>query len=263
MSLPNPLLVALDPISLFSFGMYAFLITIEAVFPARKLPEVKYWKIKGILSFVLFFYISAYLPMVLNPLLQPYRLLNLSSAGTAGGVLIGLLLLELAVYFWHRTLHNSDKLWKTFHQMHHSAERLDTYGTFFFSPLDMVGWTVLGSLCFGLVMGLSAQATTIIFLLNSFFNIVQHSNIRTPVWLGYIIQRPESHTYHHAQNIHRHNYCDLPVIDMIFGTFHNPKSYEYETGFYHGASDRMADMLLFRDVSKKESDGDKKWADII
>lgn len=27
-------------------------------------------------------------------------------------------------------MHKSDFLWLTFHQMHHSAERLDTYGTF-------------------------------------------------------------------------------------------------------------------------------------
>ncbi|RYD58447.1 MAG: sterol desaturase family protein [Sphingobacteriales bacterium] len=232
--------------------MYAFLILIEAILPARKLPEVKNWKVKGILSFIVFFYISVYLPMVLNPLLEPYRLFDLSGIGGAGGVAVGLLLLELAVYFWHRSLHRSNKLWRSFHQMHHSAERLDTYGTFFFSPLDMVGWTVIGSVCFSLLVGLSAEATTIIFMLNSFLNIFQHSNIRTPVWLGYIIQRPESHTYHHAQKIHRHNYCDLPVIDMVFGTFHNPKTYEYETGFYHGASHRMADMLMFRDVSVEE-----------
>jgi hypothetical protein len=37
---------------------------------------------------------------------------------------------------------------------------------------------------------------------------------------------------------------------MLFGTFKNPADYELETGFYDGASARLVDMLLWRDVSK-------------
>ena len=65
--------------------------------------------------------------------------------GVLKGALVGVLLYELGVYLWHRQMHRSNFLWKTFHQMHHSAERLDTYGAFFFSPLDMIGWTVRNS----------------------------------------------------------------------------------------------------------------------
>ena len=36
---------------------------------------------------------------------------------------------------------------------------------------------------------------------------------------------------------------------MLFGTFRNPRGYEHETGFWHGASARVIDMLLLRDVS--------------
>jgi hypothetical protein len=42
------------------------------------------------------------------------------------------------------------------------------------------------------------------------------------------------------------------VFDMLFGTFRNPADFEMETGFYQGASARVADMLLFRDVSRPE-----------
>jgi sterol desaturase/sphingolipid hydroxylase (fatty acid hydroxylase superfamily) len=66
----------------------------------------------------------------------------------------------------------------------------------------------------------------------------------------FAIQRPESHTTHHGRGLHRHNYADLPVVDLLFGTFRNPDSYEMETGFYDGASQRVGDMLLFRDVSE-------------
>src|SRR5690606_28120758 len=76
-----------------------------------------------------------------------------------------------------------------------------------------------------------------------------HANINTPQWLGYIVQRPESHTFHHAQGIHKYNYSDLPLFDIIFGTFKNPKNFEHNTGFYNGASARVWDMLRGRDVT--------------
>ena len=154
-------------------------------------------------------------------------------------------------------MHRSDFLWKTFHQMHHSAERLDTYGAFFFSPLDMIGWTVLSSICFSLIIGLSPQAITATLLITNFLSIFQHANINTPRWIGYIVQRPESHTVHHAKNIHAGNYSDLPIFDILFGTFKNPPTYTHETGFYKGASNRMKDMLLFKDVSTP-GDAEKK-----
>ena len=36
----------------------------------------------------------------------------------------------------------------------------------------------------------------------------------------------------------------------LFGTFNNPRNYENETGFYDGASKRVVDMLLFRNVDQ-------------
>ena len=137
--------------------------------------------------------------------------------------------------------------------MHHSAERIDSFGAFYFSPLDMIGFTFIGSLTLVLVAGFTPEATTYIILITTFLAIFQHSNIRTPVWLGYIVQRPESHSLHHAKKVHRYNYADLPIFDIIFGTFKNPKGYKYEAGFYPGASNRIKDMLLFRDISNSDT----------
>ena len=132
--------------------------------------------------------------------------------------------------------------------MHHSSERLDIVSAFWFSPLDMVTWTLLPSLVLTL-LGVPPQAATITLLSITFLAMFQHANVRTPAWLGYFVQRPEMHTVHHARGVHHYNYADLPVFDMLFGTFRNPHGYEHETGFWHGASARVADMLLLRDVS--------------
>jgi hypothetical protein len=41
----------------------------------------------------------------------------------------------------------------------------------------------------------------------------------------------------------------------VFGTFRNPESVDgVQAGFYNGASARILDMLLFRDVSRPPQD---------
>jgi sterol desaturase/sphingolipid hydroxylase (fatty acid hydroxylase superfamily) len=250
--MPTPLEILLDPISLIVLAMYAGLMLWEALFPARPLPTVKYWKLKGLTFFVLFFYLSTYLPLIWDGYLAEYQLIDLTGLGTLWGALIGVLIYQFGLYVWHRSMHKSNVLWRVFHQMHHSVERLDTYSAFIFSPMDMIGFTALGSLLLVLVAGFSPQAATVIILANTFFSMFQHSNIRTPTWLGYIVQRPEAHSLHHAKGIHAFNYGDITIYDILFGTWRNPKDYENENGFYMGASSKIADMLLFRDIEAKD-----------
>jgi sterol desaturase/sphingolipid hydroxylase (fatty acid hydroxylase superfamily) len=251
-NLPGPIELLLDPISLVVFGIYAVLMTWEALFPARTLPKMKYWKLKGIAAFVLFFFLSSYLPILWDNHLSAYQLVELTSLGTAWGAFAGIMVYELGVYVWHRAMHRNNILWKIFHQMHHSAERVDSFGAFYFSPMDMIGFTFLGSICLVVITGFTAEATTLIILGTTFLSIFQHSNIKTPRWIGYIIQRPEAHAIHHAKGIHAYNYSDISLYDILFGTFWNPKGYDHETGFYHGASARIVEMLTFRDVSKEK-----------
>ncbi len=246
--MPTPLEILLDPLSMIILAMYASLMIWEWLKPGRKLPIVKHWKLKGLAAFICFFYLSTYLPLFWDQHLASFQIFDLTGLGTLGSTLVGLLVYEFGAYWWHRAMHSSNVLWRGFHQMHHSAERLDTYSTFWFSPLDMLGWTLLGSLCLVLVVGVTPHAATILLLSITFLAMFQHANIRTPRWAGYFIQRPESHTILHGKGIHHYNYADLPVFDLLFGTFRNPRDYEVETGFYNSASGRVMDMLLFKDV---------------
>ncbi len=241
------------PVSLSVFAIFAALLAAEALWPARELPEIPGWRLRAVLSFVAYFFLSSYLPLLWDGMLAEYRWIDLTGWGTVGGAVVAVLVYEALLYAWHRTMHASDLLWRSFHQMHHSAERIDALGAFYFSPLDMVGWTAIGSLAMVLVLGLSPEATTAALLITTFLGIFQHANLRTPRWLGYLIQRPESHAIHHARGYHRSNYSDLPVFDLLFGTFENPEGYEHEAGFYDGASARVVDMLAWRDVSQPDA----------
>jgi sterol desaturase/sphingolipid hydroxylase (fatty acid hydroxylase superfamily) len=77
----------------------------------------------------------------------------------------------------------------------------------------------------------------------------QHVNIKTPQWLGYIVQRPESHSVHHQRGLHAYNYGDLPIFDIIFGTFRNPKDWQEEAGFHPGSTRQIGEMLAFKKIS--------------
>ncbi|MFZ9596452.1 MAG: sterol desaturase family protein [Bdellovibrionia bacterium] len=249
MNLPNPVELFMDPASLIVVGIFFLILLLEAVFPARPLPKVRFWKSKGLFSFVIYFYLSSYLPLIWNHSLTQFQLLDLTFLGDLGGAAVALLTYQLGVYLWHRAMHQFQPLWRTFHQLHHSAERFDSYGAFFFSPMDMIGFTFLTSLAWVVLGGFTVQATIYALYGATFLAVIQHANIRTPLWMGYLFQRPESHSLHHARGIHAHNYSDLPVFDILFRTFQNPREFSEKTGFYDGASSRIGDMILFRDIN--------------
>ena len=74
--------------------------------------------------------------------------------------------------------------------------------------------------------------------------------MKTPPWLGYVIQRPEAHFVHHARGVHTYNYGDLPIWDILFGTFRNPANFGTgDTGFESPADGRYGAMLLLSEVS--------------
>lgn len=247
--MPTLLDLLLDPVSLTTFGLYFALMLWEALLPARPLPRVNGWWWRGALSFFLYFLVSSYLPLLMGEPLARMRLFDASQLGTITGALVATLCYELLGYVWHRAMHRSDLLFLGIHQMHHSAERLDVPSAFWFSPLDMVGWTAISTLALSLV-GISPAATTLFVLFGTLMSTFQHANVHTPRWLGYLIQRPESHSLHHARGVHAGNYANLPIFDLLFGTFHNPPTFAPEVGFHDGASQRVADMLAFRDVSR-------------
>jgi sterol desaturase/sphingolipid hydroxylase (fatty acid hydroxylase superfamily) len=249
--MPTPIDIFVNPIALTCLAIYATLMLWEYLFPARKLPPVPFWQLRGLAVFVMYFLLSSYLPLLWDVTLAQYGLLSISNQPLWLQAVAGVLMYEFIVYWWHRAMHRFSWLWHSFHQFHHSAERLDTYGAFWFSPLDAAGFTFVTSLALTLILGVSVEAAVLTLYVTFFLAVFQHANICTPQWLGYLVQRPESHSHHHGRGIHRDNYADLPVFDLIFGTFRNPAKH-LENGFHHGASGRIVEMLLWRDVSSPQ-----------
>jgi sterol desaturase/sphingolipid hydroxylase (fatty acid hydroxylase superfamily) len=248
--MPTPIDILLDPVTLVVLALFAGLMLWERLAPGRPLPAMRGWGWRMGASFVVYMMLSSYLPLLWGDLLAPIQWFDLSGWPTALAAAAGVLAYEFGAYAYHRSMHACTPLFRLLHQMHHSAERLDAASAFWFSPLDMVGWTLLSSVSLTLI-GLPPQAATVAILVITFLSIFQHTNVCTPRWLGYFVQRPESHSLHHARSVHRDNYADLPLVDMLFGTFRNPATFSNQTGYWDGASSRVADMLLLRDVSSR------------
>ena len=67
--------------------------------------------------------------------------------------------------------------------------------------------------------------------------------------IGYLVQRPEMHSVHHARGVHAYNYGNLALWDLVFGTYRNPRELVAQAGFWDGASHKLVPMLLGRDVA--------------
>ncbi|MDO5625825.1 MAG: sterol desaturase family protein [Pseudomonadota bacterium] len=161
---------------------------------------------------------------------------------------LGFLLTSFLFYWWHRAMHASNTLWRVFHQLHHSARRLESLTAFFAHPLDTAAAVVISGVSSYLVLGASPAAAAIALLLTAGFNLFIHADKATPKWVGYIVQRPEMHTVHHAHNHHAQNY-GLPIWDMLFGTWCNPPERAARLGFDTDKAERIHDMLMLRDVN--------------
>ena len=162
---------------------------------------------------------------------------------------LGFFLTSFIAYWWHRSMHKVDFLWRIFHQLHHSPRRIEALTSFYMHPFDGMAATFLNAVCCYLILGLNAYGTGVSLIIAALYNIYIHADLKTPYWLGFVIQRPEMHRVHHKHMHHAQNY-GLSLWDLLFGTFSNPKEYVQEVGFDEVREQRIYEMLKTKDVYK-------------
>lgn len=230
---------------------FGFLVT-ERLWPARQFPARKGWQWIGIVFLLLIGTAGVVVPLALpGEWLAAHRWMDGTGLGVASGAIVGYVALSGVSYAWHRTAHNVGFLWRGFHQLHHSPQRVDIPGSVLFHPLEMGVQVLLQLFVTVIVLGLNPLAAALVGYIAAFYGMFQHWNVRTPKWLGYLIQRPESHCVHHRKGVHYYNYGDLPLWDLLLGTFRNPGEFNGECGFEEPADRRFGAMLAFADANAR------------
>jgi len=242
---------AIDLIGLLIPLTYLAMLAIEKWRPARQFPARRGWTWIGIGFLLLIGFVSTVVPLLIDPQwLAAHRLMDGTGLGVAGGTVAGYVVLSALGYVVHRTYHTVPWLWRLTHQLHHSPQRIDMSGSLLFHPVEMVVQVLMQLFITVLVLGLDPLAAALTGYVAAFYGMFQHWNIHTPRWLGTIIQRPEAHCEHHRKGVHANNYGDLPLWDMLLGTFRNPATFSGECGFESPADRRIGAMLALHDVNE-------------
>lgn len=225
------------------------LLLAESLFPARALSPAKGFRWLGVFCLLIMVAIGTFLPFLIpEEWVSRYQLMDGSSLGMAGGFVVGWLVYSFIGFVWHRAAHASNFLWRGFHQLHHAPTRLDTASASIFHPSEVVAYTAITWTTTVLLLGLSPEAGALLGFFAAFVSFFQHANIKTPAWLGYLIQRPEAHSLHHHRSGPMGNYSDFPLWDILFGTFKNPQGFAEHVGFEPKRAKRWGAMLAFQNV---------------
>ncbi|WP_083651499.1 sterol desaturase family protein [Vreelandella massiliensis] len=237
------------------------LLVCERLWPANGLPRVRAWWPRLILLVASNAMIAWLMGMSWIAWTQSASMFSLAQwVGNDPGGLIVQLLVAFFIstaweYWWHRWRHRNAFLWRVFHQLHHSPRRVELVTALYRHPVEQLFAQFFNAIIVYFLLGCSPAAGALYVFLRGGLSFFQHWNVRTPYWLGFVgfFPRPELHRMHHHEREGKTcNFADLPIFDMVFGTFHNPRKDHPELyGFTPEREDRFTDILAFRDVNRE------------
>ncbi|MDY6978897.1 MAG: sterol desaturase family protein [Pseudomonadota bacterium] len=220
----------------------------EHVRPGRELPNSTGWYARALLINFTQLGITLLTGSIWMEVFSGESVLNLASLDMpAMEGFLGWFVGTFVFYWWHRLRHKNG-WWVVFHQVHHSASRIEVLTSFYKHPFEILVNSFITAVILFPVLGVSLLAS---FWYNFFAatgEYFYHANVKTPRWLRYFVQTPELHSVHHQYDVHSYNYSDIPVWDRIFGTYRDMTSFTDRCGFPEGAEQRLPEMLVFRDV---------------
>ena len=230
-------------------ALAALFLLIERLWPGNELPRSKGWVARIILVNLAQVSILIIAGYTWDRWAQRVSLFHLGEQiSPVWGALICYFISTFIYYWWHRLRHESKFFWLLCHQLHHSPRRIEVLASFYKHPVEITINSIISATLTYLVLGLTVEAAAIYTFITAIAEYFYHWNIRTPRWIGPIFQRPESHRVHHAYRHHTQNYADLPIWDLLFGTYHNPKESPKMCGFDEDKELQIGPILAFKDV---------------
>lgn len=211
-------------------GLWLLLATMETVRPFR--PEVaraSRW-IRHLLLVALGSLLTRFaLPMlaVAAALLADERgqgLLNLLAVPAWLAIPLGIVLLDLAIYWQHRVFHLWPPLWRL-HRTHHSDTSFELSTAVRFHPIEI--WLSMSiKVAVVTLLGIPAIAVLLFEILLNASSLFTHSNFSLPAGLDQRLRRllvtPDMHRIHHSirpqESNSNYGFC-LSVWDRLFRSY--------------------------------------------
>jgi sterol desaturase/sphingolipid hydroxylase (fatty acid hydroxylase superfamily) len=140
------------------------------------------------------------------------------------GLILAIVLLDLAVYVQHVLFHAVPALWRL-HRVHHADTDFDVTTGTRFHPLEIV--LSAGIKCAAVAaIGAPAIAVVLFEVLLNATAMFNHANGRLPRsvdrWLRWLVVTPDMHRVHHSvamPEMNRNFGFNLPHWDHLFGTY--------------------------------------------
>lgn len=144
-------------------------------------------------------------------------------------IVLGVVLLDLALYWQHVASHKIPFIWR-FHRVHHADRDMDATTGVRFHPIESA-MSMLYKCVIVLIVGPAVIAVVIFEIILNASALFNHANVRLPKWLDRILRAlvvtPDMHSVHHSvlPNETNSNYgFFLSIWDKIFGSYiANPK----------------------------------------
>jgi sterol desaturase/sphingolipid hydroxylase (fatty acid hydroxylase superfamily) len=222
--------------------------TAERLFPGRVLPQSHGWYWRALLVNLMQLGITlatVHLWVDIFGEFSFFKLRELDMPLAEG--FVGWFVGTFFFYWWHRLRH-AKGWWLVFHQIHHSASRIEVVTSFYKHPIEIFSDAVLSALVLYPLLGCSMMGAFWYNFFGATGEYFYHANIRTPRWLRFFIQTPELHSIHHQYDVHKYNFSDIPLWDRMFGTYKDTTTFVERCGFPAGAEQRLGAMLSFKDV---------------
>lgn len=230
-------------------AVFAFCFVLERLIPGWELPEVPTWPLRVLAVNAIQLGVVLVAGVTWERWFSARSVFHLSGKlGPLAGGFVAYFIATFVFYWWHRGRHEVDWLWRGFHQIHHSPQRLEVITSFYKHPLEMIVNSILGSLLVYSLLGLDVKGGMVYTAFTALGEFFYHTNVVTPRWVGFIFQRPEMHRIHHQYGRHKNNYGDIVWWDMLFGTYENPPRFTATCGFDDAREQQLLSMLRFKDV---------------
>lgn len=138
--------------------------------------------------------------------------------------IIGIILLDLIIYWQHRLFHKINFFW-LFHRVHHSDMDYDVTTGFRFHPIELL-FSMAIKISFVLLLGVSIMGVVVFEIILNSLALFNHSNIhlskRIDTILRNFIVTPDMHRIHHSINKDELNSnfgFNISLWDRLFNSY--------------------------------------------